>query len=200
MRGLVIALAMFVQAGTAMAATVGFENVAFDNYFSWHGVGGPIQCSTYFTQQTGYCTGQKTPGGDRVAWVNREFSDPAIISRTSGEEFLFKSVYLTGAWQDNLEATLTAYNDGKFVGTASFIVGSDAAVQARPGFGYITELYVFWSTVGQEGGGPGGGPHIVLDEFKYFAPVPLPPSLHVGIIGLASFGFFARRRKTSSAR
>lgn len=181
----------FMFCGSANAIIIDFEGGSKPAGFSYSQFYN-LQGSTYFTQDTGYVRGQTTTGGD---WVGFTYGTSAQIS--AGTAFDFYGAYITAAWTNSLNVTLSGYNGTSLLYTQNFTINDDAPIWTDSDFFGITKLTVS-SSGGIDAGTPGAGQHVAWDDIyinEDMATVPEPTTLTLMGLGLAGIAGW-RRRKT----
>jgi hypothetical protein len=157
------------------------------NWTNMHYVNG----TTYDPSPNGYRNGRVS--GDYVA-----YNDFANIASASSAPFTFNSVYLTGAWNNGLQVTVTGFNGASTLFTQTVTTSA-----------FAPTLFTFnWTGIDRVsftsfGGTPaptftaGSGTHFAMDNFTFNVPVtagaPLPGTASCGLVLVAALGL-ARRR------
>lgn len=148
-----------------------------------------LQCSTYFTQDTGYCRGLAS--GD---WLTFAYGS-ATVTKTAGGTFTFNGANLTAAWNDNMNIDVIGYRNNVAVYTQTKIVSDDFTTYFT--FNYLNiDKLVIKPYGGTDAGTPGGGELAAIDNFTFNQAVPEPGSIALLGLGLAVFAA-ARRRKAA---
>jgi hypothetical protein len=83
-------------------------------------------------------------------------NSPIIITRTSGADFDFESVYLTSGFDETQSVTLTAYDDGVVIAGETLTINNDAPTVADVSWRSIDRLEISHS-----------GSHIALDNVAF---------------------------------
>ena len=183
---------LFLISGTAYATIIDFESVKPSD-FNYSGFSN-LQCSTYFTQDTGYCRGQTTTNGDWVGYT----SSTRFIELASPGTFDFYGANITAAWNNGLNVVLQGYNGASLLYTQNFVLDDDIPTWTDSDFFGITRLTVI-SSGGTDAGTPGGGSYvswddIYINEDRITQQIPEPTSLALLGLGLAGFGFMRKKK------
>ncbi len=95
----------------------GYKNLNWNNFYCLDG-------ATYNGGNSGYNAGRVS--GNNVAYNG--FGSPAeyAITTPGGAKFNLNSVYLTGAWNDNLVVTIEAYRNGSLVSNSNHTLSATA--------------------------------------------------------------------------
>lgn len=188
--GAIAATIAFSAAANATVITFEESNSLTSNGLTMNGFN-RLQCSTYFTQDTGYCRGLAS--GD---WLTFSTSGDSI-TKTGGGTFTFNGANLTAAWNDNMNIDVIGYRNNVAVYTQTKIVSDDVSTYFA--FNYLNiDKLVINAYGGTDAGTPGGGAFTAMDNFTFneAAAVPEPGSIALLGLGLAVFAA-ARRRKAA---
>lgn len=173
------------------APNTGFNLPVSYNGLNWgQGTRGIVGCSSYFTQNTGYCRGRAS--GDNVMYslgLN-------TVTMANGHTFDFNGAYLTAAWHDNLNVELKGYIGNTVAYNFFTTISDDVATYFNVGFTGIDRLTIN-SFGGVSPGTWGSGPHLAIDNFTYneSSQVPEPTSIALLGLGLVGLGFFRGRKQ-----
>ena len=154
----------------------GYYNLNWSNYNYLNGV-------TYPGNPSGYQNGVVSP--TNVAY--NAFGNPATIWQRTADPFVVNSGYLTAAWNDGLQVTLTGYYAGNPVITGSFLIDTSGPTYFFATSPVWIDTFTIVSSGGVNHGFGGAGTHYALDNLNVFT-TPEPGTLILigtGIIGLA---------------
>lgn len=129
--------------------------------------------------------------GEYIAWKNDNI--PSVITRS--ELFNFNSVYLTAAWNNDLNITVEGYVGG-VTGTQLYTqtVVVDTTGPTLFDFNYDgIDTVRFVSFGGTNAGLGGGGVQFAMDDFA-FSVIPIPPALLLFCSGLLGLVGFAKKK------
>ena len=157
----------------------GYGGLNWDNMYT-------VNASSY--PGTGYYNGMVSP--DRVAYNGSGYQATVI-----GEDpFDFGGVYMTSAWVDGLNVTVTGYLGSSQLYTQTVIIDDDAPAWFTFNYSGIDKL-VFSSYYDE-----GIPSQIVMDNFTLGIvpgtepePVPVPGAVLLGIFGLSAAGIKLRK-------
>ncbi len=158
-----LALGWATAPGSAQALVLTFENLTCGDQYSntqiANGYAGLNWSNVYCIDgQAAYGgnSGNKPVSGTNVAYNG--FGNPAEFTITSpgGTKFNFKSVYLTGVWNDNLVVTIVAYRNGTAVSTTTHTLSATAPTWVALNLSQIDRVNMS-SAGGTHHAYPGGG-------------------------------------------
>jgi len=198
-------LALMVGSGTTARATLvtfddltrndspipnGYGGLNWNNFYVLDGV-------NYSGNPSGYQNGVVSP--NNVAYNG--FGNPAdALSVDSVTPFTFNSAYLTAAWRDGLQVTITGYLLGVQEDQTTVTVNTSGPSLITLNWTGIDDLN-FNSFGGVPHGYSGGnGTQFAMDNFLYNAPVTAVPEPSTFVIGLGCLGFvgYALRRRRNA--
>jgi hypothetical protein len=175
------------------AAVIGFDDITgagvpaiVDGYagLDWTNMYS-VNSSTY-PYDSGYVWGNVS--ADRAA-----FSGPQGSSGfASDQDFSFDSVYLTGAWRDDLNVLVEGWDDGVLVHSTNLVVDLYAPTQFTFGWSGL-DAVTFTTSGGIDAGLRSSGPQLVMDDLV-LTPVPEPETWAMLLAGLGVVGIRLRRR------
>lgn len=186
-----------VSAGQAQAGVIGFDDlpeskIAINNGYAglnWHNFY-YLNTSTYEYNPSGYANG--TVSGSNVAY--NAFANPAAVSIDSGA-FNFNSVYLTGAWNDDLDILVEGFLDGELKYSREVTVDTKNPEEFQFNFFGIDFLRFTSLNSGTPAGYQGRGSHFVMDNFNYNTTKSVPEPLTIlGSLTAGSFGLALHRK------
>lgn len=171
----------------------GFDLPTFYNGLNWgQGTRGIVGCSSYFTQDTGYCRGRAS--GDNVMYsygLN-------TVTKADSSAFDFNGAYLTAAWNDNLNVELKGYVGNTVAYNFLTTISDHVPTYFNVNFIGIDRLTIN-SFGGINPGTPGSGTHVAIDNFTYNAPSQVPEPAPIALLGLGFLGFAAIRKRKQKA-
>jgi len=195
-----VGLALFCVPGLCSTGTL----ITFDDLSA--GVGGVQIANGYagLNWSNFYALDGPSYGGGYAAGVISSpnvayngFGAPASFS--SPAPFTLDSLYLTAAWNDNLQVTVTGLNNGQAIAgdTATLTLSATQPTLFAPGWSGLTEVD-FTSFGGTPHPGyEGGGDHFALDNLAIDA-TPEPSFTWAGLGLLGALGLFKLRFRASS--
>lgn len=161
--GVVTASVDVAVSGADEGTVLGFDDITYigNGYggLNWSGFN-LLNSQTYSLQDSGYVRGTASP--DNVAFVY----GAGTVSGQNGDEFDFIGATLTAAWNVDLNVDIIAYRDGVQTHSQTIVISDD--------FG--TDFVFNWQNVdqvtfspygGTDAGTPGGGTHLVVDNFIF---------------------------------
>lgn len=161
-----------------------YEGLDWDNFYALNG-------ATYSGNPSGYQNGMVS---EPFVAYNAN-AGPAAFS--SASPFDFNSVYLTGAWNDDLHIRVQGYLGATLLYDNTVVV--NAAAPTLFNFNYLDiDRVLFTSSDGINHGYNGSGEHFVMDDLTINAAVPEPASFLLLAAGLAALLVCARRRKPTA--
>ena len=209
--GLAAGLALACSATAASAITITFDELGsglgdtqlpsgylgfnWSNFYYFDG--------TQYSAGSGYDVG--TASENNVAYNG--FGDPASFATQDASTFKLFDFYLTGAWRDDLEVTVTGRNAGSDVFSTTITVSTTSRTHVVLEWAGLDEV-LFSSTGGTEN--PllsGDGPHFAIDNIGIdeFAAAPTvggvqePGAWALMILGFGGVGAAMRRRRLVAA-
>jgi hypothetical protein len=111
---------------------------------------------------SGYVNGIRS--GDSVGY--NAFATPATMS-TAGNDFDLKKGYFTGAWNNGLQVTVQAYDDGNLIATKVFTVDYDGPTKVKFGHHFKSiDTVIISSAGGTDATGDDGftGEHVAVED------------------------------------
>lgn len=143
--------------------------------------------------QSGYFNGMVSE--KNVAYNANGF--PASFS--SGSAFTFNSLYLTAAWNDDLNLKISGYRNGTLVNETSFLLSTASPILKTLNWTNIDTVEFVTSGGIHHGGYSGQGTHFAADNLTINEPVisavPEPETYAMLLAGVGLLGGIARRRK-----
>jgi hypothetical protein len=115
-----------------------------------------------------------------------------------GTNFNFLSVYLTGAWNSNLNIEVQGYRDTNLIYDETLVVSATNATLFTFNYLDIDRLY-FNSYGGDNAGFGGSGEEFVMDNFE-FEFIPEPSSFLLAALGCISLVALVRHRSRASGK
>jgi len=185
-------LITFDDLGTSSVGGLISNGYAGFNLYNFYYVTGSL------VTPSGYPNSVVSPGN--VA-VNGHLGSSATFY---GGPFTVNSLYLTGAWNDGLNVTLTGYNGGTQLDTTTVVVNTSGPTLVTLNWTNLTALDFasFGGTENPAYVGYGGGPEFAMDNLLVNSAVaPEPATLTLLGSGFLAFGglrFYRRRRTTST--
>ena len=172
------------------AITNGYQGLNWVNFFVEDV---PLEVSSYGTN--GYYYGMVSPSN--VAF--NSFGDPAEID-SSGSNFNFLSIYLTGAWNSNLNIDVQGFSGTNLLYDQTVVVSATNPTLFTFNYLDIDRLY-FNSFGGQSAGFPGGGggEQFAMDNLTVEF-VPEPSSLLLATGGALLLWPLLKRKRMALAR
>lgn len=133
----------------------GYAGLNWDNFYCVNG-------TTYINNPSGYFNG--TVSGDNVALNSLENPATFTITAPGGAKFNLNSVYLTGAWNNNLNVQIVASRNGTTVATQNHTVQTTEPTLVTPALVNIDQV-VFSSSGGTDAELGGiGGTNFAMDD------------------------------------
>jgi hypothetical protein len=123
--------------------------------------------------------------------------NPAEID-AAGTNFNFLSVYLTSAWDSNLNIEVQGYRDTNLIYDETLVVSATNATLFTFNYLDIDRLY-FNSYGGDNAGFGGSGEEFVMDNFE-FEFIPEPSSFLLAALGCISLVALVRHRSRASGK
>lgn len=165
--------------GSMAPIPLGYGGFTWDNFYY-------LNAQTYTTNSSGYLAGMVS--ASNVAFNN--YSNPASLS--AAVPFNLVSAYLTGAWNNNLQVTVTGFNGVTQVGTQTVTVSAYAPTLFTFNYNNITSVNFSSSGGVDVPEYSGSGTHFALDNLSVTA-VPEPESAALVLLGSA---LLIRRRRS----
>ncbi len=189
-----IAALLLATPSISSAATLGFDTLGGSSAVP-NGYGG-LDWSNWYVRPAASSLGG--PSGYNNADVSapdiayNANGTPASFSAASGT-FTLNSFYLTAAWDNNLNVTLTGSRNGVVLDTASFTVSSSAPTFES--FNWLGIDTVKLSTSGGVNAFSGGsGTEVALDNLTINNAVSSVPEMSTWAMMLAGFAFVGLMR------
>ena len=209
--GLAAGVALACSATAASAITITFDELGsglgdtqlpsgylgfdWNNFYYFDG--------TEYSPGSGYDVG--TASENNVAYNG--FGSPASFATQDASTFTLFDFYLTGAWRDGLEVTITGRNSGSDLFSTTVTVGTSARSHVVLQWAGLDEVR-FSSAGGVEN--PflsGDGEHFAIDNIgidEFAAPpsvggIPEPGAWALMIMGFGGVGAAMRRRRLVAA-
>jgi hypothetical protein len=120
------------------------------------------------------------------------FGRPAEID-SSGANFDFLSVYLTGGWNSNLNVEVEGFRNGSMMYDQIVVLAATNATQFIFNYTDIDRLY-FASSGGESAGFVGFGPQFVMDNLN-IEFVPESSSFLLTVVGVLALWSLRKRRR-----
>jgi hypothetical protein len=196
-----IAVATFFFGGLAHADILTFDDISAPTHgaaipngyggFNWDNFS---VLDTTSHEPSGYNNGV-------VSNPNVAFNSFGGGASLSGPSFAFDSAYFTAAWNDGLKVSITGYLSGVQVDQASFIINTSGPTLETFNWGNVDTLQFVSSGGTPHGYTSGVGEQFAMDNFTFdqasqaAAPLPMPASAGVGLLGALGFWMLVRRRR-----
>lgn len=180
----------FVVASFANATVVTFDDIANGavangyNGLNWDNVY-TLNAVNYNPQNSGYFNGLVS--GESVAY--NAWGDVGLVS---GGTFDFNGAFLTAAWNNGLNITVTGFLAGLELYSQTVVVDTTSPTWFNFNFTGIDSLS-FNSFGGVDAGLGGGGNHFAMDNFT-FNEASVPESSSIFLLGLGLLGLFGARK------
>jgi len=171
--------------GTINSIPNGYGGFNWNNFYHLNSV-------NYSPNPSGYLNG--TVSSPNVAF--NAFANPASLS-TNNTPFTFKSVYLTGAWNNGLNILIQGFQGANQLYSQTVTVDSTAPTLFSFNWSGIDSLR-FASSGGIDAGYGGGGTHFALDNLTVNTTAIPTPALLPGLIGLG-LGILRKRKAEAAA-
>jgi len=179
----------YISSGKVIEATLapvtnGYQGLCWNNFGV---VNVPLQTSLYATN--GYTYGMVSP--PNVAFNSG--GTPAEIDLPGGS-FNFLSVYLTGAWNSNLNIEVQGFNGANLLYDETVVASATNSTLFV--FNYLDiDCLTFNSSVGQNAGFLSGpGEQFAMDNMS-FEFVPEPSTVLLTAFGVVVFGALLKRKR-----
>ena len=191
-QAIVLSILLAMAAGSAQATVITFDGIPNSNDIIAPGYSG-LQWNNFLVLDgvnhgaSGYTLSAISP--NNVAFNG--FGGPATFSSASA--FTFNSAYITAAWNDGLQLTVTGSLNGVQVDTTTFTVNTSGSTLETFNWSNIDSV-----TFTSFGGTPnpnftGSGEHFAMDNLTINATVPEPST--VFLLGLGLLGLMATARR-----
>jgi hypothetical protein len=172
-----------LDTGNGSFITNGYQGLVWSNFAAVNAV-----LFTGLNGSNGYYNGMVSVSNVAL----NAFGAPAEIDSTTNFNFL--SVYLTGAWNSNLNIEVEGFSGGNLLYDQTVVVSATNPTFFTFNYLNIDRLY-FNSYGGQYAGFPSGSAeHFVMDNFT-FEFIPEPSSLLLTALGGISLVAFLRRKR-----
>lgn len=172
----------FEGLGNGAQITNGYSGLNWDNMFTLDATG---------IDPSGYKNG--IVSGNMVAYNG--FANPASFS--AGTPFVFNSVYLAGAWRNNLNVLVEGLSNGSVVRSQTVVVSALAPTLFTFNWSGINQVR-FSSSGGTSAGFGPSAQQFVMDNLSV-TTVPEPASLALALPGVLPLGLMALRRRKLKA-
>lgn len=163
----------------------GYGGLKWSNFYA---MDSPEYNSYSGWQQSGYANGLVSGS---VVLFNYA-GDPATML-TSSAPMTLHSVYLTGAWDDQLSVRADAYLHGVLVGSKSVSVSAYHPTPVSYEFSNVDRV-VWTASYGHNAGFGGFGTYLVMDDLSYDL-VPEPSSTLALLCGIGGMGGIMLKRR-----
>jgi hypothetical protein len=193
----VLATALCLAATQAPAKTVTFDDyTSLDRKTLGHSYGGftwtnfTVQKNVPYLANSGFDNG--VTSGDYTAYN----TGARMGTIQAGKNFELKSFSLTSAWRTGLNVLLKGYDNGNLIFSQLFVVNTTGPLLAVLNWKGIDKL-TFTSSGGTNAGLGTTSRTFALDTLEV-APVPLPATAPLALMGFAALGAVARRRRRNA--
>jgi hypothetical protein len=190
------ALIFFAAVHSAHATVLNFDDLTDQaavpsgyNGFNWTNMFGE-HWDTNLDAGTGFENGSVGPGTGVV--FNGNGTQGTVVTSPTSTKFNFVGAYLTGAWNDGLNVTVTAFLNSVQVDTQTVTTSFSAPTFFEFDFNNIDTLKFTSSGGTQAPNVNGSGTEFVMDNFTYTI-VPEPSTLV--LLSLGACGLLYRRRR-----
>jgi hypothetical protein len=168
--GLGFALCLGAAPVAAQAAVINFDDLACGTGMLIPNGYAGLDWSTFecvdgtavSSGNSGYNAGRVS--GTNVAYNGYGYPAEFVITAPAGAKFNFNSVYLTGAWNDDLVVTIEAYRDAGLVSTTSHTLSATAPTLVTLNLANIDRVRMTSADGTPHPGYPGSGFHFVMDN------------------------------------
>lgn len=175
----------------ANATTLTFDDVSPSTYAHIDNGYGGLDWDNFNVEIPYYDSGYRhgLVSGSYVA-----YNGSGTQATVSGSAFNFEGVYLTGAWNNGLNVTVSGFLDGNMLYSKTVTVNSYQPTWFAFNYTGIDKL-TFDSFGGVDAGYiVGGGTNFAMDDFA-FSPVPVPAAVWLFGSGLLGVAGLRRTRK-----